>query len=110
MYDSLTAVSLANVIADGSQASVVVANGRAMGAVSVSNITPGAVFFFRVGGAQWVRVTAACTFYGFDPLVEGSQGLFIRNDTAQAGATFDMIVGYVSDRDRMALEAARTQS
>lgn len=109
MYDSLQAVSLAAVIREGSAASQLTATGRPIGAVSVQRVTPGAVFFIRIGNAQWIPVSAPFAFYGFDPLNEGSQGLFVRNDTAQAGASFDMVVGFISDRDRAALEAARAE-
>lgn len=109
MYDSREQVSLAAVIAEGSQASRIVDTGRPIGAVSVQRLTPGATFHIRIGNAQWIPVSAPFAFFGFDPLNEGKQGLFIRNDTAQAGATFDMVIGYISDVDRLALEAARAQ-
>lgn len=99
MYDSLTNVSLAAVVPDGSAASQLVRTGRAIGSVSCQRITPGASFLIRVGSGQWIPISAPFSFWGFDPLGIGQQGLFFRNDTAQAGATFDLVVGFVSDRD-----------
>lgn len=106
MYDSLT-VSLAAAIPEGSAASQITATGRPVGSFSVQRVTPGATFFFKIGNAQWIPVSSAFTFYGFDPLKEGALGVFIRNDTAQAGASFDCVVGFISDRDRAELESAR---
>jgi hypothetical protein len=107
VYDSLIGISLAAVVPDGSQASRLVRTGRAIGSVSCQRLTPGATFLLRVGEGQWIPISAPFSFWGFDPLTVGSQGLFFRNDTAQAGATFDLVIGFMSDRDVAAAQLSR---
>ena len=105
MYDALQAVSLAAVVPDGSRASLLADTGRPIGSISIQRVTAGASFFIRIGNAQWIPISGPCVFYGFDPIKEGILGAFFRNDVAQAGASFDAVIGYISDRDYAQLRA-----